>query len=186
MHSRPQRFTHLAPTNTTSLAKQTLSACFQTNGPTSSFISLQGWVESVPTAKIRARFFYENAVMGILLMEHARRNGTSKFVQVGTVCSYPKFTPVPFREDDLWDGYPEETNAAYGIAKRRSWFRHRRTVLNTVSMPFTFFPANLYGPWDNFDLGSSHVIPALIRKCIGGQVGGRAQRCGLGDRQSDA
>jgi GDP-L-fucose synthase len=112
------------------------------------------------------RFFYENAVMGMLLMEHARRNGVVKFVQVGTVCAYPKFTPVPFKEDDLWNGYPEETNAPYGIAKKALLVQAQAYRAQYGFNAIYLLPANLYGPGDNFDLVSSHVIPALIRKCI--------------------
>jgi GDP-L-fucose synthase len=112
------------------------------------------------------RFFYENAIMGILLMEHARRHATSKFVQVGTVCSYPKFTPVPFNEDDLWNGYPEETNAPYGVAKKALLVQAQAYRAQYGFNAIYLLPANLYGPGDNFDLASSHVIPALIRKCV--------------------
>jgi GDP-L-fucose synthase len=112
------------------------------------------------------KFFYENAIMGIELMEQARRYGVSKFVSVGTVCSYPKFTPVPFHEDDLWNGYPEETNAPYGLAKKMLLVQgqayRQQYGLNAVHL----LPVNLYGPRDNFDPASSHVIPALIRKCV--------------------
>jgi GDP-L-fucose synthase len=112
------------------------------------------------------RFFYENAIMGIEMIEQARRHGVDKFVQVGTVCSYPKFTPVPFREDDLWEGYPEETNAPYGVAKKALLVQvqayRQQYDLNAIYL----MPANLYGPHDNFDPESSHVIPALIRKCL--------------------
>jgi nucleoside-diphosphate-sugar epimerase len=112
------------------------------------------------------RFFYDNAVMGILLMEHARRNDVSKFVQVGTVCAYPKFTPLPFKEDDLWNGYPEETNAPYGLAKKALLVQAQAYRTQYGFDAIYLLPANLYGPGDNFDLASSHVIPALIRKCI--------------------
>ena len=112
------------------------------------------------------RFFYENAIMGILLMEQARRHGTAKFVQVGTVCAYPKFTPVPFSEDDLWNGYPEETNAPYGVAKKALLVQAQAYRAQYGFNAIYLLPANLYGPGDNFDLASSHVIPALIRKCI--------------------
>ncbi len=111
-------------------------------------------------------FIYANMVMGALMMEHARRAGIGKYLQVGTVCSYPKHTPVPFREQTLWDGYPEETNAPYGIAKRallaQAQAYHQQYGLNAV----TLLPVNLYGPHDNSDLESSHVIPALIRKML--------------------
>jgi GDP-L-fucose synthase len=112
------------------------------------------------------RFFYENAIMGIQLIEAARVAGVAKFVTVGTVCAYPKFTPVPFREDDLWNGYPEETNAPYGLAKKMLLVQgqayRQQYGLNAIYL----LPVNLYGPGDNFDPASSHVIPALIKKCI--------------------
>ena len=112
------------------------------------------------------RFFYENAIMGIELMEQARRHGVQKFVQVGTVCAYPKFTPVPFSEDNLWDGYPEETNAAYGVAKKALLVQAQAYREQYGFDAIYLLPANLYGPGDNFDLHTSHVIPALIRKCV--------------------
>jgi len=111
-------------------------------------------------------FFYENLMMGAQLMEQARRHGVEKFVAIGTVCSYPKFTPVPFREADLWVGYPEETNAPYGIAKKMLMVQaeayRQQYGFNSINL----LPVNLYGPRDNFDPESSHVIPALIRKCV--------------------
>ncbi|MCI0360697.1 MAG: GDP-L-fucose synthase [Planctomycetaceae bacterium] len=110
------------------------------------------------------RYFYDNAIMGIQLLEAARLAGVEKILSVGTICSYPKFTPVPFREDDLWNGYPEETNAPYGLAKKmllvQAQAYRQQYGLNAV----TLLPVNLYGPGDNFDPASSHVIPALIRK----------------------
>lgn len=119
------------------------------------------------------RFFYENAVMGLTLMEEARRRGVAKFVAVGTICSYPKFTPVPFREDALWNGYPEETNAPYGIAKKallvQAQAYRRQYGFNAV----TLLPVNLFGPGDNFDPATSHVIPALIRKTLDARDAGR-------------
>jgi GDP-L-fucose synthase len=112
------------------------------------------------------RFFYENAAMGLHLMEEARLAGVGKFVAVGTICSYPKHTPVPFKEDALWDGYPEETNAPYGLAKKmllvQAQAYRRQYGFNAV----TLLPVNLYGPGDNFDPTTSHVIPALIKKAI--------------------
>jgi GDP-L-fucose synthase len=105
-------------------------------------------------------------VMGTMLMEHARRSGLEKFVALGTICAYPKFTPVPFREEDLWSGYPEETNAPYGLAKKmllvQSQAYRQQYGFNSIYL----LPVNLYGPRDNFDPRSSHVIPALIRKCV--------------------
>jgi GDP-L-fucose synthase len=111
-----------------------------------------------------ATLFYDNAIMGIQLMEAARQQNVGKFVVIGTVCAYPKFTPVPFKEDDLWNGYPEETNAPYGLAKKmmlvQSQAYRQQYGFNSIFL----LPVNLYGPRDNFDLESSHVIPALIRK----------------------
>ena len=112
------------------------------------------------------RFFYENAIMGIELMEQARRAGVDKFVGVGTVCSYPKFTPVPFHEDDLWNGYPEETNAPYGLAKKMLLVQAQAYRQQYGFNAIHLLPVNLYGPGDNFNPASSHVIPALIRKCL--------------------
>jgi GDP-L-fucose synthase len=111
-------------------------------------------------------FFYDNLMMGALLIEHGRRRGLEKFVCVGTVCSYPKFATVPFREDDLWSGYPEETNAPYGIAKKSLLVQLQAYRQEYGMRGIYLIPVNLYGPWDNFDLESSHVIPALIRKCV--------------------
>ena len=112
------------------------------------------------------KFFYDNAVMGIQLMELSRQYGVGKFVGVGTICAYPKFAPVPFREEDLWNGYPEETNAPYGLAKKmmlvQSQAYRQQYGFNSIYL----LPVNLYGPGDNFDPSSSHVIPALIRKCL--------------------
>ncbi len=119
------------------------------------------------------RFFYENAVMGILLMEEARRRSVAKFVTVGTICSYPKFAPVPFREESLWDGYPEETNAPYGIAKKALLVQGQASRREYRFNAVTLLPVNLYGPRDNFDPESSHVIPALIRKAVEARDAGR-------------
>lgn len=113
-----------------------------------------------------ATFFYDNLVMGALLMEYARRYKVEKFVAVGTICAYPKFTPVPFREEDLWKGYPEETNAPYGLAKKillvQAQAYRQQYGFNAIYL----LPVNLYGPGDNMDPQNSHVIPALIRKCL--------------------
>lgn len=118
------------------------------------------------------RFFYENAVMGIQLMEQARLARVRKFVTVGTVCAYPKFTPVPFREDDLWNGYPEETNAPYGLAKKMLLVQGQAYRDQYGFDAVYLVPVNLYGPGDNFDPRSSHVIPALIKKCVDARVAG--------------
>ena len=112
------------------------------------------------------RFFYDNAIMGIEMMEQGRTSGVEKYVQVGTVCAYPKFAPIPFSEDDLWGGYPEETNAPYGLAKKMLLVQAQAYRQQYGFDAIYLLPVNLYGPGDNFDPQSSHVIPALIRKCI--------------------
>ena len=112
------------------------------------------------------KFFYDNAIMGIQLIEYARRFGVKKFVCIGTICAYPKFTPVPFKEEDLWDGYPEETNAPYGLAKKMLLVQSQAYRQQYGFHAIFLMPVNLYGPGDNFDPKSSHVIPALIKKCV--------------------
>jgi GDP-L-fucose synthase len=112
------------------------------------------------------RFFYSNLVMGLHLIEEARLAGVGKFVQLGTICAYPKHTPVPFREEDLWNGYPEETNAPYGIAKKALLVQLQAYRAQYGFAGIYLLPVNLYGPGDNFDLETSHVIPALIRKMV--------------------
>jgi GDP-L-fucose synthase len=119
------------------------------------------------------RYFYDNAIMGIQLMEEARLHGVVKFVAIGTICSYPKNTPIPFREEYLWDGYPEETNAPYGLAKKMLLVQAQAYRQQYGFNAITLLPVNLYGPRDNFDLDSSHVIPALIRKVIEARDAGR-------------
>jgi GDP-L-fucose synthase len=111
-------------------------------------------------------FFYDNAVMGIELIEHARRMNVRKFVCLGTICAYPKFAPVPFREEDLWDGYPEETNAPYGLAKKMLLVQAQAYRQEYGFNCIYLLPVNLYGPNDNFDPQTSHVIPGLIRKLL--------------------
>lgn len=113
-----------------------------------------------------AEFFYDNLMMGVQLMHKAWQRGIEKFVAIGTVCAYPKFTPVPFKEDDLWIGYPEETNAPYGLAKKMLLVQSQAYRAQYDFNSIFLLPVNLYGPGDNFNLHSSHVIPALIRKCI--------------------
>jgi GDP-L-fucose synthase len=112
------------------------------------------------------KFFYDNLMMGTQLIEQSRLHGVKKFVATGTVCAYPKFTPVPFNEDDLWNGYPEETNAPYGLAKKMMLVQSQAYRDQYGFNSIFILPANLYGPGDNFDLETSHVIPALIRKCV--------------------
>jgi GDP-L-fucose synthase len=120
------------------------------------------------------KFFYDNAIMGIQLIEQARRCGIDKLVCVGTVCSYPKYTPVPFKEVDLWDGYPEETNAPYGLAKKMLLVQLQAYRQEYGFKGVYVVPVNLYGPRDNFDLETSHVIPALIRKCVEARLRGES------------
>jgi GDP-L-fucose synthase len=126
-------------------------------------------------------FFYENAIMGIQLIEAARLHQVEKTLVAGSICAYPKFTPVPFKEDDLWNGYPEETNAPYGIAKKALLVQgqayRQQYGLNSIFV----MPVNLYGPRDNFDLQSSHVIPALIRKALEAKEAGVEELVGWGD-----
>jgi GDP-L-fucose synthase len=112
------------------------------------------------------KFFYENLMMGVQLIEQGRLRGIDKFVAIGTICAYPKFTEVPFKEDDLWNGYPEETNAPYGLAKKMLLVQSQAYRDEYGFNSIFLLPVNLYGPGDNFDPASSHVIPALIKKCV--------------------
>jgi GDP-L-fucose synthase len=112
------------------------------------------------------RFFYENLMMGVQMMDLGRQAGVEKFVAMGTICAYPKFTPVPFKEEDLWNGYPEETNAPYGLAKKMLLVQAQAYRQQYGFNAIYLLPVNIYGPGDNFDPQSSHVIPALIKKCV--------------------
>src|SRR5207302_11092300 len=127
------------------------------------------------------QFFYHNLMLGAQLMEHARLRGVKKFVAVGTICAYPKFTPVPFKEEDLWNGYPEETNAPYGLAKKMMLVQSQAYRQQYGFNSIVLFPVNLYGPRDNFDLQTSHVIPALIRKCLEAEERGEKEIVAWGD-----
>jgi len=127
------------------------------------------------------RFFYDNAIMGIQLMEYGRLFEVEKFVAVGTVCAYPKFTPIPFTEDELWNGYPEETNAPYGLAKKMMLVQAQAYRAQYGFNAIYLLPVNLYGPGDNFDMETSHVIPALIRKCFEAKQSGRREIILWGD-----
>ena len=127
------------------------------------------------------RFFFDNAIMGIQLIEAARRHEVEKTVVLGTICAYPKFTPVPFREEELWNGYPEETNAPYGLAKKMLLVQCQSYREQYGMNAIYLLPVNLYGPGDNFDLESSHVIPALIRKCVEAVKTGREEIVLWGD-----
>ncbi len=126
-------------------------------------------------------FFYDNLIMGVQLMEQARLNGVEKFVSIGTVCAYPKYTPLPFHEDDLWNGYPEETNAPYGLAKKMLLVQGQAYRTQYDFNAIFLLPVNLYGPGDNFDPSSSHVIPALIKKCLDAEQAGQDEIVVWGD-----
>jgi GDP-L-fucose synthase len=128
-----------------------------------------------------AEFFYDNLMMGVELMHRSYKNGVGKFVAIGTVCAYPKFTPVPFKEDDLWNGYPEETNAPYGLAKKMMLVQAQAYRQQYGFNAIFLLPVNLYGPRDNFDLQSSHVIPALIRKAVEADERGEKELLVWGD-----
>ncbi|MGQ9564846.1 MAG: GDP-L-fucose synthase family protein [Thermogutta sp.] len=128
-----------------------------------------------------AEFFYDNLMMGVPLMHEAWRAGLEKFIAIGTVCAYPKFTPTPFREDDLWNGYPEETNAPYGLAKKMMLVQSQTYREQYGWNSIFLLPVNLYGPRDNFDLETSHVIPALIRKCLEAKARGDVEIVAWGD-----
>jgi GDP-L-fucose synthase len=127
------------------------------------------------------RFLFENAIMGLQLIEECRLAGIPKVLATGTICAYPKFAPVPFREDDLWNGYPEETNAPYGIAKKVMLVQSQAYREQYGMHSVVIFPVNLYGPRDNFDLHTSHVIPAVIRKCLTARERGDAEVVLWGD-----
>jgi GDP-L-fucose synthase len=127
------------------------------------------------------RFFYDNLMMGTQLIEVGRQRGLKKFVALGTICAYPKFAPIPFKEDDIWNGYPEETNAPYGLAKKMMLVQAQAYRAQYGFNSIVLFPVNLYGPRDNFDLETSHVIPALIRKCASAKEDGRASITLWGD-----
>jgi GDP-L-fucose synthase len=127
------------------------------------------------------RYFYDNLMMGVQLLDEAWRRGIQKFVALGTICAYPKFAPVPFKEEDLWEGYPEETNAPYGLAKKMMLVQSQAYRAQYGFNSIYLLPVNLYGPRDNFDLASSHVIPALIRKFLEARRDGRAEVVLWGD-----
>lgn len=145
-------------------------------------LSSSGCCRGIAANQVRpGEFFYDNLIMGVQVMEEARLRGVEKFATIGTVCAYPKFTPVPFCERDLWNGYPEETNAPYGLAKKmllvQSQAYRAQYGFNAIYLLLT----NLYGPGDNFDPAVSHVIPALIRKCVEAVEEGRDEIVVWGD-----
>jgi len=128
-----------------------------------------------------ARFFHDNLMMGVQMLHEGWCAGVEKFVSIGTVCAYPKFTPAPFREEDLWNGYPEETNAPYGLAKKMLLVQGQAYRQEYGMHAIYLLPVNLYGPGDNFDSGSSHVIPALIQRCVDARLAGQRQLAVWGD-----
>jgi GDP-L-fucose synthase len=128
-----------------------------------------------------AEFFYDNLMMGVQLMHQAYQRGVEKFVAIGTICAYPKFTPIPFKEEHLWDGYPEETNAPYGLAKKMLLVQAQAYRQQYGFNAIFLLPVNLYGPGDNFNPASSHVIPALIRKCLEAKEQGAKEIVAWGD-----
>ncbi|OGW40698.1 MAG: GDP-fucose synthetase [Nitrospirae bacterium RBG_13_39_12] len=132
------------------------------------------------------KFFYENLMMGVQLMEIGRQKGIEKFVAIGTICAYPKFTPIPFREEDLWSGYPEETNAPYGLAKKMLLVQAQAYRQQYGFNAIYLLPVNLYGPGDNFNPESSHVIPALIKKCIDAKTGVCSKKYEVSNNAADS
>lgn len=151
-------------------------------GPADLVVHLAARVGGIGANRERpAEFFYDNLMMSSPLLHECWRAGVAKFVAIGTVCAYPKWTPVPFREDDLWNGYPEETNAPYGLAKKMMLVQSEAYRAQYGFNSIFLLPVNLYGPRDNFDPASSHVIPALIRKCLEAQAAGQDEIIAWGD-----
>jgi GDP-L-fucose synthase len=139
---------------------------FNTHKP-QAIIHMAAVVGGIGINKIKpGTFFYDNLIMGVLLQEHARRNNVEKFISIGTICAYPKYSPVPFMEDDIWNGYPEETNAPYGLAKKMLLVQAQAYRKEFGFNGIYLLPVNLYGPGDNFNENTSHVIPALIKKIV--------------------
>ena len=162
--------------------KSAVLRLFEDNPDTDMVIHLAATVGGIgANRKHPGIFFYDNIMMGTLLLEYARQYNVKKFVGIGTICEYPKFTPVPFSEDDLWNGYPEETNAPYGIAKKALLVQGQAYRQEFNYNAIHILPTNLYGPGDNFDHESSHVIPALIRKMIEAQENGSSEVTLFGD-----
>jgi len=151
-------------------------------GPVDMVIHLAAKVGGIGANRARpAEFFYDNLMMSVPLLHESWRAGTAKFVAIGTICAYPKFAPIPFREESLWDGYPEETNAPYGLAKKMLLVQSQTYREQYGYNSMFLLPVNLYGPGDNFDPETSHVIPALIRKCVEAQARGDEEIVAWGD-----
>lgn len=150
--------------------------------PVDMIIHMAAQVGGIGANRLRpAEFFYNNLMMSIPLFHEAWRNKIEKFVAIGTICAYPKFAPIPFREENLWDGYPEETNAPYGLAKKMMLVQSQTYREQYGYNSIFLLPVNLYGPGDNFDPETSHVIPALIRKCVEAQLRGDTEIIAWGD-----
>ena len=174
-----KRPTHLQPSNLSTFKPSNLSTFEPSNLV---ILHLAAKVGGIGVNRERpAEFFYDNLMMGVELMHQAWQRGVGKFVALGTVCAYPKFTPVPFHEDDLWNGYPEETNAPYGLAKKMLLVQAQAYRQQYGFNSIFLLPVNLYGPRDNFNPASSHVIPALIRKCLEAQDRGEKEIIVWGD-----
>jgi len=153
-----------------------------TTGPVDMVIHLAANVGGIGANRQHpGEFFYNNLMMGTQLLHESWQQGVDKFVGIGTICAYPKFAPIPFNEDNLWDGYPEETNAPYGLAKKMMLVQSQAYREEYDYNSIFLLPVNLYGPGDNFDLETSHVIPALIRKCVEAQKQGDSQIVAWGD-----
>jgi GDP-L-fucose synthase len=151
-------------------------------GPVDMVLHLAANVGGIGANRARpGEFFYDNLMMGVQLFHESWRVGVPKFVAIGTICAYPKFAPIPFQEADLWDGYPEETNAPYGLAKKMMLVQSQSYREQYGYNSIFLLPVNLYGPGDNFDLATSHVIPALIRKCVEAQAHGQEALVAWGD-----
>lgn len=163
--------------------RQLLHDTTSTQGrPVDMIIHLAANVGGIGANRARpAEFFYDNLMMGVQLIHESWQAGIAKFVAMGTICAYPKFAPIPFKEEDLWNGYPEETNAPYGLAKKMMLIQSETYRQQYGYNSIFLLPVNLYGPHDNFDLETSHVIPALIRKCVEAQARGDDQIIAWGD-----
>lgn len=162
--------------------RQLLHESCKDGQPVDMVIHLAGNVGGIGANRVHpAEFFYDNLMMGVQLFHESWQLGVPKFVALGTICAYPKFAPIPFKEDELWNGYPEETNAPYGLAKKMMLVQSQTYREQYGYNSIYLLPVNLYGPYDNFDLETSHVIPALIRKCIEAKEQGKDQIVVWGD-----
>ena len=162
--------------------RQLLRETCNANGPVDMVIHLAANVGGIGANRARpAEFFYDNLMMGVQLIHESRQVGVPKFVATGTICAYPKFAPIPFQEEELWNGYPEETNAPYGLAKKMMLVQSQAYREQYGYNSIFLLPVNLYGPRDNFDLETSHVIPALVRKCLEAREQNKSEIVAWGD-----